>query len=74
MSQNHPNHLQNTSTFCYNGVIVVEGVIAISALANLSDEDLMEVYEKALNLQLETAFIGLLAIEMDIRGLREVMA
>lgn len=41
----------------------------MSSLDILSDQDLIEVYEKAVQYQLETRFINTLYLEIERRGL-----
>lgn len=47
----------------------MNGVNGVSSLDILSDQDLIEVYEKAIQYQLETRFINTLYLELERRGL-----
>ncbi|WP_371321709.1 sporulation histidine kinase inhibitor Sda [Robertmurraya korlensis] len=48
------------------------GVLSINtSLGILSDEDLVTVYSKALNYQLDNKFVELILEELNRRGLKE---
>jgi developmental checkpoint coupling sporulation initiation to replication initiation len=53
--------------FCYNGHMKQ---MEVTKVKYLSDQMLIEVYQRAVDLQLDPAFIELLCAEMERRNLR----